>query len=462
MALLLRASSADAQDLWIGPPDDGGRGLPVAETVLLADNLELDGELPLPAGPQLPSDSSAGAQAGGAPGETAADNSALPLRPPPSPTREERVPSPVAQEPQYAEDGWILETPWQVPSGYAGPSGILPLEEQTDSHFVPVPDRWRIGFPPWDRYGPDHSVLCPHDPFEEDAPYTRGNCWNPYRQNVLKGDYPILGQHTFLNLSVTSFTDVEFRQVPTPTTPFESTEDPFQEEFFGDPDQFFFNQDLKLTFDLVHGDAGFKQPDWRLKLTPVFNANYLAVEELGVVSPDVRFGKTRFRQYQAIEEAFVETKLMDTSPYFDFTSLRVGSQPFVSDFRGFIFADINNAARIFGTRNANRDQFNLILFDQREKETNSALNSYDDRTQNTFIANYYRQDFIWPGYTAQASLHYNQDRGHNLVFDRNGFLARPDPVGVFEPHDVDSVYFGWAGDGHINIYILRQEFFCVV
>src|SRR5215471_6586231 len=25
-----------------------------------------------------------------------------------------------------------------------------------------------------------------------------GNCWDPYNQNVLKGDYPILGQNTFL------------------------------------------------------------------------------------------------------------------------------------------------------------------------------------------------------------------------------------------------------------------------
>jgi hypothetical protein len=115
----------------------------------------------------------------------------------------------------------------------------------------------------------------------------RGECWNPYRQNVLKGDYPILGQHTFLNLTATSLTDVEWRQVPTPTSPFESTDDPFQEEFFGNPNQFFLNQDLRLSFDLVHGDAGFKPADWRLKLTPVFNLNYLAVE-VGRVAPTSR------------------------------------------------------------------------------------------------------------------------------------------------------------------------------
>ena len=75
------------------------------------------------------------------------------------------------------------------------------------------------------------------------------------------------------------------------------------------------------------------------------------------------------------------------------------------------------------------------------------------------IANYYRQDFIWPGYTAQASVHYNHDRGEGLVFDRNGFLVRPDPVGVFQPHTVDAVYFGWTGDGHINRYNISNAFY---
>ncbi len=458
-ALAFGPPPAAGEEVWIGPrmdmdTDQGqASGLSVADPVLLAEDAQIvDDDLPLPSLP-APDDPN-----------RPANDQALPLRPPPAAAvrKSAQTTAPDDDLSPYDEGGWLLETPWQVPTGFSGPSGVLPFELQVDSHFVPVPDRWRIGYPPWDRYGPDHNVLCPHDPFEEDAPYVRGECWNPYNQNVLKGDYPILGQHTFLNLTATSLTDVEWRQVPTPTSPFESTDDPFQEEFFGNPNQFFLNQDLRLSFDLVHGDAGFKQPDWRFKLTPVFNLNYLAVEELGVVSPDIRFGKTRFRQYQAIEELFIETKLADTSPYFDFTSLRVGSQPFVSDFRGFIFADVNNAARLFGTRNANRDQFNVIVFDQREKETNSALNSYENRTQNVAIANYYRQDFIWPGYTTQASVHYNQDRGHGLVFDRNGFLARPDPDGVFAPHTIEAVYFGWAGDGHINRYNVSHAFYWAV
>ncbi|MBW3597881.1 MAG: hypothetical protein KY475_11480, partial [Planctomycetes bacterium] len=200
---------------------------------------------------------------------------------------------------------------------------------------------------------------------------------------------------------------------------------------------------------LFHGDAAFMQPDWRTRVTPIFNYNYLDVEELAVVNPDVREGTTRFRTDFALEEWWVEAKLADLSPHYDTASVRAGSQPFISDFRGFIFADINRGVRLFSTRVANREQFNLAWFDQTEKETNSLLNTFDDRHQNTWIANWYRQDFIWPGYATQFSFHYNHDQP-SFKFDENDFLVRPDPVGVFAPHDVKSYYFGWTGFGHIH------------
>ena len=122
-----------------------------------------------------------------------------------------------------------------------------------------------------------------------------------------------------------------------------------------------------------------------------------------------------------------------SGPTYDFVSVRAGSQPFISDFRGFIFSDINLGVRLFGNRNSNREQFNLAYFDQREKDTNSGLNTFNDRNQQILIANYYLQDFIFPGYTAQASVHYNHD-DPTFKFDKNNFLVRPDPVGVFQPH----------------------------
>ena len=68
---------------------------------------------------------------------------------------------------------------------------------------------------------------------------------------------------------------------------------------------------MSVSFDLVHGDSAFKPVDWRLKVTPTFNVNFLDVEELGVVSPDETKGHRRGRTWFALEEWFAETKLAD-------------------------------------------------------------------------------------------------------------------------------------------------------
>lgn len=382
--------------------------------------------------------------------ERSANTSTVPERPRFLDRPIESAPPPVPPEQAPASDT-LLQNPMLPPLGFAGPSGIVPRDTQQTSDFVPIEDRWRIGFPAWDRYGRGH-------PFVDDYPYVQGHWWDPYNQNVIKGDYPIIGQNTFLNITANSQTIGEGRQVPTGTTPFESTARPLEREFFGRPNQRNFMQFFRLSFDLFHGDAAFKPVDWRLKVTPVSNINYLDVDELAVVNPDVRKGLDRGRTFTTLEEYFVETKLTDLSPYYDFLSVRIGSQPFTSDFRGFIFSDVNRAIRIFGDRLSNRDQFNVLYFRPAEKDTNSELNSFEDRGQDIFIANYYRQDFIWPGYTAQFSVHYNHDRP-SFHFDKNDFLVRPDPVGVFKPHDLNVVYLGWTGDGHINRINITNAFY---
>ena len=348
--------------------------------------------------------------------------------------------------------GWPVN-PRDAPLGYTGKSGILPIDVQEIGDFVPLPDRWRSGFPSWDRYGKGH-------PPGEDDPYKEGHWWDPYNLNLLKGDYPIVGQHTFLKLTGRIDSLQEYRQLPAPTTPFESTVNPNQRQFFGDPNEYFTTNFFRLTVELFHGDAGFKPIDWSVRFTPVFNFNYLDTQELGLVNPDVRRGTNRYDDFMALEEYFVEAKLKDLSPDYDFLSLRIGSQPFTSDFRGFIFSDTNRAVRLFGTRLANRDQFNVAVFRQAEKDTNSQLNTLHDRDQSIAIANYYRQDFLFPGYTAQASVHYNND-GPSFIFDHNDFLARPDPVGVFRPHRVQAVYLGLAGDGHIGRVNVSNAFYWV-
>jgi hypothetical protein len=387
------------------------------------------------------------------------------LTPLPDPLRKKE---PAPDPPKLLERREFTPPLFPAPSGFAGPSGVLPVDPQPqpdpridifalglppgqDPRFVPLEDRWRIAPQAWDRYGR-------RGPKIDDYPLDVGHVWDPYHQNVLKGDYPIVGNHTFLNLSAASITTVERRSVPTGTTPFESTRKPDREEFFGSGAQFFFNHDLRMSLSLFHGEGAFKPLDWEVRLTPVFNTNVLDVRELAVVNPNVRDGILRERTYFALEEWFVETKLADLSEAYDFMSLRAGSQFFMSDFRGFIFSDTNRGVRLFGTRNANRDQFNLAAFFQQEKDTNSGLNTFNDRGQRVLILNYYRQDLFAPGYTGQVSLLYNHDEA-SFKFDKNDNLVRPDPAGSFAPHHLDIGYVGYNGDGHFGRYNLSQAYY---
>jgi hypothetical protein len=378
----------------------------------------------------------------GQPGEATGPGQPSDLQRPP--LRDFELPPPV-----QAVDAPV-EGPFEPALGFSGRSSVRP-SVGPNWDFLPMEDRWRIGFPEWDRYQKDHPPVG-------DYPYSLGRWWDPFNLNVLKGDYPIIGQHTFLDITVSSLSIMEARQIPTATTPFESTTRPAQEEFFGRPNQFIYSQYMSLSVDLFHGDAAFKPVDWRVKVTPVANYNNLSVEEDAVVNPDVTRGTARNRTYVALQEAFVEAKLADLSPEYDFLSVRVGNQPFTSDFRGQIFSDTNRAARLFGTLNGNRDQFNLVYFDQLDKDTNSFLNTYRNRQQDIVIANWYHQDFIFPGYTIEGSVHYNNDHP-SMRFDANHFLVRPDPDGVFQQHRVEVYYLGFAGEGHIDHYNISHAFY---
>ncbi|MBI4611634.1 MAG: hypothetical protein HY726_21815 [Candidatus Rokubacteria bacterium] len=343
----------------------------------------------------------------------------------------------------------FVQPPVEPPVGFAGRSLLRPRATQTSPEFVPLEDRWRIGFPEWKRY--ERRI---------EAPYVEGRWWDPYNQNVLKGDFPVLGQHIFLSLSAISDTLFELRRIPLPSNV--SAEDPDSAEFFGSGDQRFVNQNFILSLEVFKGDTAFKPRDWEFRITPVFNLNFLDVQETGVVNIDVREGTTRKEVHSTFQELFVEYHLGDLSPNYDFVSSRFGIQGFTSDFRGFIFSDNTLGFRLFGDLQSNQNQFNAAYFRPLEKDTNSGLNRlFDTRGQHLAILNYFRQDFLWLGYTAQLSFHYLHDSG-GVHFDENGFLVRPAAVGFVRrtrPNTVDVAYLGWTGDGHIGPLNLTHAFY---
>ena len=380
----------------------------------------------------------------------------------------------------------IIPQQWHVPDYSLG-------ERQAESPPTSEPrtNRWRIGFAPWRRYTSGQTET----PYESPAPLL----WHPYKQSLLKGDTPIIGPDIFLNLTLSSLTEFEARRLPTPSGV--SSARAGGAEFFGKSEQLLLQHYAAFTVDLFKGETAFKPVEWAVHLQPIYNLNYSYTRETGVISPnpggsldstgshrppdnssvtdpgdvddllDGQLGDapssfeghrhtTRLKDFFALQEGFVEIHLRDLSANYDFVATRLGNQIFNSDFRGFIFNDINLGARLFGNADNNHWQYNVVGFDMNEKDTNSELNSFDRRNQRVLIANLYRQDFLWKGYTAQLSFHANLDDA-DVHYDRNGNIVRPAPLGTVKEHDVRAYYLGWAGDGHIGRLNLTHAFYQV-
>jgi hypothetical protein len=304
----------------------------------------------------------------------------------------------------------------------------------------PIDDRWRLALPPY-------------------SLNETGRWWDPYHQNFLKGDFPIVGEDIFMKLTAISKTNLEGRSAPSPSGV--STDEPGSFDFFGRHNALIFDQKFVTRFEMQKGATSFKPFEWQIVLEGVGDVNLLETQENGIVDPDVRDGTNRTTTHAALQEAFVEVHLADTSVNYDFISTKLGRQAFNSDFRSLIFSDVNQGIRIFGSANANRYQYNLLYFNPAEKDTNSELNTFGLRDQNIAIGNLYIQDFLKLGYTTQFSFHYLNDNGKDagFVFDNQGFLVRPDPVGVARPHNLDVFYFGWTGEGHLGWVNVSHAFY---
>ena len=307
-------------------------------------------------------------------------------------------------------------------------SGVPRPNTADYSDPVLVPDRWRIvnglGYP--------------------------DNWFDPYNQNTIKGDRPI-HDDWFFNVTAVSDTVVEFRDVPTPVGG-QTTARPGQLDVLGSGEQAALIQTVAVEFVYYQGDTVFRPPDWEFRFTPVFNINYTELDEVLGINARPREGRTRTDQHVGVQALFVDKHLRDVSTRYDFDSVRVGIQPFSSDFRGFLFQDSPFGVRLFGTRDNNRYQYNLGWFRRLEKDTNSGLNSVNEdlRSEDIFAANLYWQDMPQLGFFSQATAIYVRNREDAIYFDQNGFIARPASLGEERSREYDVVYLGLNGDGHFG------------
>ena len=314
----------------------------------------------------------------------------------------------------------------------APPATVSPIPVpgvQSYAEVVPVPDRWRIV----DALGYPNNLL------------------DPYNRNILKADKPVFGDW-FFNLGLLSDSVYENRNIPTAVGGSTSL-NPGSNDVFGRDGQQAFSQNVALELVYYKGDTTFRPPDYEFRFTPVFNYNYLSAQELGVVNADPRAGLDRSDHFTGIQAAFMDKHLRDVSDHYDFDSLRLGVQPFSSDFRGFLFQDDQPGIRLYGTRDDNRYQYNIAWFRRTEKDTNSGLNDIYEplRHDDIFVADLFRQDLPVSGFTSQAIVLYDRDREAGKThYDTDGFLVIPSPIGIQSPRNYDVTYLGYNGDGHFG------------
>ncbi|MDI1302464.1 MAG: SH3 domain-containing protein [bacterium] len=321
------------------------------------------------------------------------------------------------------------------------PAQVAPPQADLPREMVAIPDRWRImqalGF--------------------------RFPLYDPYHQNPLKGDLPVLpalGDDWFFNLGLIADTTYEMRRLPIPVAPQTSPQAGALNVFGDSARQSTLTETLVINLGLIKGDTTFKPPEYEFRFVPVLNYNRSEVDEPRALRVDPRSGEERRDHFAGIQELFADVHLRNVSERYDFDSVRVGIQPMNLDFRGFLFQDNALGVRFFGNRDNNHWQYNAGWMRRLEKDTNSGLNDpgRSPRRDDVYFANAYRQDFPVAGFTSQLALVHNRNAESGAdYYDKNGFQVRPAVIGDVRPHDYQVTYLGYSGDGHLSRYGLSTS-----
>ncbi len=361
---------------------------------------------------------------------------------PPRAASDVHCPSEVSVEPRRRSPSITRSRILDVPCNPAGLPEPPALVKEGES----LPDRWRIV-----------SILG-----------YRRNLLDPYHgNNGLKGDSPAFGKDWFVSLIGISDTVAEPRRIPVPSGS-TANSDAGTNDTLGNGSEVLFAQSFSLETILYKGDTVFKPPDYEFRFTPVFNISYLDAQENGLVNAKATAGRTRGDNAVGLQALFIDKHLRNVSDRYDFDSFRVGIQPFITDFRGFLFQDSPLGVRLFGTRANNRYQYNIGAFRRIEKDANSGLNNVFEggqvlRDDDVYVANLYVQDFPVLGFTSQVIALYNRNReGDDNFLDSNGTIQRPSSLGLSRGSDYDVTYVGYNGDGHFGRWNLTTSLYGAV
>jgi hypothetical protein len=262
--------------------------------------------------------------------------------------------------------------------------------------------------------------------------------WDPYNRNPLKGDKPVKDDW-FFSMSIASDTAVELRSVPGFANGVAGTHGSHQSRL---------SQNVVSEFTVYQGDTVFMPPKWLFRFAPSFSYNQIGLRQPEPLDATL----SGSHMFAGVQTAFAEKLLRVASARYDFDSLRVGIQPFSTDFRGFLYQGSQAGVRFYGTRGGNQWQYNVAWLRRLADDDVSGLTNPAAglRHDEVLVANLYRQDFPIAGFTSQVSFLHNRNREGSKAGSaqtRSTDLNTPFSHGL---RDYDVSYLGYNGDGHFG------------
>lgn len=323
--------------------------------------------------------------------------------------------SATSPEPVWAAD--LSEVPLTTDSSNEGElaaDGLAAVSSQDE--IRPVRSRWH----PYNLEG--HPEISYH-------------LYDPYGQNVLKGDFPLAGdwflELTALNTMVyKSRRNLDFSRVfpdlmAAGTLNFVSYNS-------------FYSENLIFGAEFRRHDDSFVPSNFRLRINGVADFKH-----------DINALTAGSDGNAHLFDAFFDLQIADFGHNnFDLLFLRGGFQGFRSDFHGLVFNDVGLGGRLFGETKKNRLRYDFAYFKLFSKNPVSGFIDFSAPSRHQVaIARLTWEDFLAPGWNSEWTFHYNRD---------------PRPLsGISEKADLDTFYFGATFNGRLGRWVFNPAVYAV-
>jgi hypothetical protein len=259
--------------------------------------------------------------------------------------------------------------------------------------------------------------------------------WDPFGQNLLKGDFPVRGSW-FMEVSALntvvykSRRNLDFSQV-------------FSDQIAAGSLRFvshnsFYAENVIFGAELRRHDDAFVPSGFRLRINGAADFKH-----------DANALFTGSDGNAHLFDAFVDARLADFGrDNFDLLFLRGGFQGFRSDFHGLVFNDVGLGGRLFGEAKKNRLRYDIAYFKLFNKNPVSGFIDFHEPSRHQVaIGRITWEDFLALGWNSEWTFHYNRD--HRKL------------SGSSQTADLDTFYFGAVFNGRLGRWLFNPAVYAV-